>query len=222
MVAARRTGTPSIWRRTTTTATSRTARRTPAASGTPSTPTASPAARGRPARARRPHPLDPPLPSHTQPPGEGEAGPQALSLSEKRSGGGQGVRSLCYPLLTLSQRTREQKSRRKTRPSSGFRDGWITAGLILLAWAHRIAFLLSNRDWDWPYTIFYEGDSEVFFNYARSILGGTLYDNGIPFHPPGFAYVLAFLHGLVRAAGASHRLPYFAVKVVMAPLGRVP
>ncbi len=105
------------------------------------------------------------------------------------------------------------------RPSSGFRDGWIAAGLILLAWVHRIAFLLSNRDQDWPYTIFYEGDSEVFFKYARSILAGTPYDNGIPFHPPGFAWVLAFVHGLVGAGGAADRVPYFAVKVVVALLG---
>jgi len=91
--------------------------------------------------------------------------------------------------------------------------------LTLLAWLHRLAFLRSNRDWSWPYTIFYEGDSEVFFNYARSVLNGTLYDNGIPFHPPGFAWVLAFVHSLVGAGGATDRVPYFAVKAVIALIG---
>ncbi len=120
----------------------------------------------------------------------------------------------------MSQRKREQKSARKTAPpSSGLRDGWIAVGLTLLAWLHRLAFLRSNRDWDWPYTIFYEGDSEVFFDYARAILRGTLYDNGIPFHPPGFAWILAFVHGLVGAGGPSDRVPYVAVKVVVALLG---
>ena len=98
-------------------------------------------------------------------------------------------------------------------------DGWVAAGLALLAWVHRLAFLRSNRDWNWPYTIFYEGDSEVFFDYARAILRGTLYDNGIPFHPPGFAYVLAFVHDLVGAGGPSDRVPYFAEKAIVALIG---
>lgn len=120
----------------------------------------------------------------------------------------------------MSQRKREQKPARPApRPVSRFRDGWIAAGLALLAWLHRIVFLLSNRDQDWPYTFFYEGDSEVFFNYARAILGGTPYDNGIPFHPPGFAWVLAFIHGLVGAGGPADRVPYFAVKAAVALIG---
>jgi hypothetical protein len=103
--------------------------------------------------------------------------------------------------------------------SFALRDGWIAVGLTLLAWVHRLAFLRSNRDWSWPYTIFNEGDSEVFFNYARALLQGTPYDNGIPFHPPGFAWVLAFVHGLVGAGGPSDRVPYFAVKAVVALIG---
>lgn len=121
-----------------------------------------------------------------------------------------------------AERRAEQRQSRKTaRTGPGFRDGWIACGLILLAWCHRIAFLRSNRDWSWPYTIFYEGDSETFFNYARAILRGLPYDSGIPFHPPGFAYVLAFLHGFVGAGGATDRVPYFAVKVLVALIGSV-
>jgi hypothetical protein len=120
----------------------------------------------------------------------------------------------------LSQRKRQQTSARQTaRPASGFRDGWIAVGLTLLAWLHRLAFLRSNRDWDWAYTFFYEGDSEVFYTYARSILQGKLYDSGIPFHPPGFAWVLAFIHGLLGAGGAADKVPYFAEKAVVALLG---
>ncbi len=79
----------------------------------------------------------------------------------------------------------------------------------------------SNRDWSWPYTIFYEGDSETFFHYARALLAGRLYDGGIPFHPPGFPWLLALVHAGFGAGGADDRVPYFAVKAVMALIGSV-
>ncbi|HEX9940918.1 MAG TPA: glycosyltransferase family 39 protein [Thermoanaerobaculia bacterium] len=117
------------------------------------------------------------------------------------------------------------RQRKKTeRPAGpGVRaDPLWALGLTLLAWAHRLAFLRSNRDWSWPYTMFYEGDSETFFDYARALLDGRLYDNGIPFHPPGFAWVLAAVHTLVGAGPGETRVPYFAVKVVVALIGSLP
>ncbi|HXU30610.1 MAG TPA: glycosyltransferase family 39 protein [Thermoanaerobaculia bacterium] len=98
-------------------------------------------------------------------------------------------------------------------------DLWISIGLTLLAWAHRLAFLASNRDRDWPFTIFYEGDSETFYRYARALLGGELYDGGIPFHPPGFAWLLAGLHTLLGAGAADAKVPYFAEKAILALVG---
>ncbi|HEV2845411.1 MAG TPA: hypothetical protein VG477_11240, partial [Thermoanaerobaculia bacterium] len=93
----------------------------------------------------------------------------------------------------MGRRRKEKKAEAAAR--TGVRSDLLwAAGLTLLAWLHRLAFLRSNRDWSWPYTIFYEGDSEVFFDYARALLNGRLYDNGIPFHPPGFAWVLAVIH----------------------------
>ncbi|MEP7012363.1 MAG: glycosyltransferase family 39 protein [Acidobacteriota bacterium] len=100
-------------------------------------------------------------------------------------------------------------------------DLWISIGLTLLAWAHRLAFLASNRDRDWPFTIFYEGDSETFYRYARSLLGGELYDGGIPFHPPGFAWLLAGLHMILGAGAADSKVPYFALKAILALVGSV-
>jgi len=113
----------------------------------------------------------------------------------------------------LSPRRREPRTRPPRRSRADL--AW-AAGLSLLAWLHRLAFLRSNRDWSWPFTIFYEGDSETFFSYARALLNGKLYDNGIPFHPPGFAFVLACVHSFVGAGPGDEKVPYFAVKAVVA------
>jgi hypothetical protein len=120
----------------------------------------------------------------------------------------------------LSPRKRDPRSPRPAAASSfALRDGWIAVGLTLLAWVHRLAFLRSNYDRNWPFTIFYEGDSRVFSDYSWAILLGTPYDNGIPFHPPGFAYVLAFVHRLMGASGSSDRVSLFAEKAVVALIG---
>lgn len=123
------------------------------------------------------------------------------------------------------QRREALRSERKAGDAatrSGRTDlGW-AVGLTLLAWVHRLAFLRSNFDWSWPYTVFYEGDGESFFDYARALLNGKLYDNGIPFHPPGFAWVLAAVHTLVGAGPGTPRVPYVAVKIVVALIGSLP
>jgi hypothetical protein len=122
----------------------------------------------------------------------------------------------------LSSRKREPRARPQAERKAASRSSrpradllW-AAGLTLLAWFHRLAFLRSNRDWSWPYTIFYEGDAETFFKYARALLNGELYDNGIPFHPPGFAYGLAFVHSLLGAGAGAEQVPYFAEKATVA------
>lgn len=121
--------------------------------------------------------------------------------------------------------TRRAERRRQARSVPGGRAargsllhgelGW-ALGLTLLAWLHRAAFLFSNRDWSWPYTIFYEGDSEAYYRYARALLAGRLYDGGIPFHPPGFAWLLAAVHTLVGAGGPGDAVPHVAVRLLLA------
>jgi hypothetical protein len=125
------------------------------------------------------------------------------------------------------ERRQAERQTRKTASSAGAagprnNDAWWAIGLTLLAWVHRVAFLRSNQDWGWPYTIFYEGDSETFFDYARAIVNGKLYDNGIPFHPPGFAWVLAAIHTLAGAGAGTARVPYVAVKIMIALIGSLP
>ncbi|MCG8455588.1 MAG: glycosyltransferase family 39 protein [Holophagales bacterium] len=120
---------------------------------------------------------------------------------------------------------REPARRRELGPSRGPDPGrdpelrrdlpW-ALGLVALAWLHRILFLESNRDRDWPFSVFYQGDAHTFFLHARALLEGHLYDEGVPFHPPGFPAFLAFLHRLLGAGAAGEAVPHLAVKVVLA------
>ena len=122
----------------------------------------------------------------------------------------------------MSKRAQRRAAARKERPAAPRRtDLWIGAGLTLLAWVHRLIFLRSNRDFSWPYTFFYEGDAETFYSYARALLEGRLYDEGVPFHPPGFAWFLALVHTLLGAGEAGAQVPHVAVKSIMALLGSV-
>jgi len=125
-------------------------------------------------------------------------------------------------LSRQARREAERQRKKVERPAGGHADWPWALGLTLLAWVHRLAFLRSNFDWDWPYTVFYEGDGEAFFEYSRSLLNGKLYDNGIPFHPPGFAWVLAAVHTLVGAGPGTSQVPHVAVKVVIALIGSLP
>ena len=95
-------------------------------------------------------------------------------------------------------------------------DWALAAGLALLAWLHRLAFLLSNRDKDFPFTIFYQGDTRVFYDYALAILSGQRYDEGIPFHPPGFAGFLSLVYRFLGVDPQTGRVPHFEVKLVVA------
>jgi hypothetical protein len=86
----------------------------------------------------------------------------------------------------------------------------------MLAALLRVLFVVSGTDRSWPYSVFYEGDSETFFRFARALLAGDLYDGGIPFHPPGFAFVLAGLHLVVGAGAANAAVPHLAIKLILA------
>ena len=100
--------------------------------------------------------------------------------------------------------------------SAGWSDGRWALALGLLAAVLRVLFLFSGTDRSWPYTVFYEGDSETFFRFARALLAGELYDGGIPFHPPGFAFFLAGLQTLVGAGAANAAVPHLAIKLILA------
>ncbi len=48
------------------------------------------------------------------------------------------------------------------------------------------------------------------------------YDGGVPFHPPGFPYLLAGVHAFIGAADPADAVPHLAVKAVMALIGSLP
>ena len=125
----------------------------------------------------------------------------------------------------MSRKTVAKKSKKRLRTASAGRHWWQretgqdllwAAGLTLLAWVHRIFFLLSNRDRDWPFTIFYQGDAQTFFLHARALLAGELYDEGIPFHPPGFPYLLSWLHSFFGAGAETATVPHRSIKIMLA------
>jgi hypothetical protein len=66
---------------------------------------------------------------------------------------------------------------------------------------------------------FYHGDASRFVDYATAIVQGRTFDNGIPFHPPGWPLALA---AFLRAAGALRAgdaaVPVAAVKLLVATL----
>jgi hypothetical protein len=66
-------------------------------------------------------------------------------------------------------------------------------------------------------SVFYYGDAPRLTSYAIAILKGQPFDNGIPFHPPGWPLVLA---SFLRAAGAVRNgdvvVPVAAVRLFLA------
>lgn len=121
----------------------------------------------------------------------------------------------------MGKKRRRKKATPSTdrEPSAGSSrrgDLGLAAGLTVLAWLHRLAFLHSNQDRGWPFTVFYQGDSRTFFEYARALLAGRLYDSGIPFHPPGFPAFLAGVHTLLGAGPDAGEIPHLAVKSILA------
>ncbi|MFN7942518.1 MAG: glycosyltransferase family 39 protein [Thermoanaerobaculia bacterium] len=121
-------------------------------------------------------------------------------------------------MATRLKPARYSRSAAVRAPRSSGVDWFDAAALALLAFLLRALFVLSGDDRSWPYTVFYEGDSEAYFRFARALLAGELYDNGIPFHPPGFAFLLAGLHALFGAAAARAVVPHLAVKLVLGAL----
>ena len=72
-------------------------------------------------------------------------------------------------------------------------DTAVCAALFLTAAAVRLLFLSGTVDRELPFSVFYYGDSRIYREFAFALMRGTLFDQGIPVHPPAFAYVLSWI-----------------------------
>lgn len=59
---------------------------------------------------------------------------------------------------------------------------------------------------------FYFGDATRYLEFARAIAAGQPFDNGIPFHPPGWPLVMAAMFALTGTAA----IPVAAIKLLLA------
>ena len=102
------------------------------------------------------------------------------------------------------------------RPSAAW-TVLILVAAIAAAFLERILF---SRAWGETGSLtsrFYYGDANRLVDYATAITQGRTFDNGIPFHPPGWPLLLA---AVLRLTGAAHDqampVPITAVKLLLA------
>ena len=69
----------------------------------------------------------------------------------------------------------------------------LCAALFVAAALVRVLFLAGTVDRDLPFSIFYYGDSRIYREFALALIRGDVFDQGIPLHPPAFAYVLSWI-----------------------------
>ncbi len=81
--------------------------------------------------------------------------------------------------------------------SKAWSDGAICAALFLVAALVRVLFLAGTVDRELPFSIFYYGDSRIYREFALALIRGDVFDEGIPLHPPAFAFVLSSIIGWV-------------------------
>lgn len=98
------------------------------------------------------------------------------------------------------------------------RDALACAGLFALAVIVRILFLRGTVDRELPFSIFYYGDSRLYREFALALLRGDLFDQGIPYHPPLFAYLLALVIRFVGENPAALRAVLAVVAASAVPL----
>lgn len=111
------------------------------------------------------------------------------------------------------------KKKKKARLQVWHRPWFIPAAVFAVAWLHRFFFLLSNRDASWPFTVFYFGDTRLFYEEALDLLRGLPLEQGVPFHPPLFVYLLSILYRVTGVDAAVGTVDHLLIKSLMAALG---
>jgi 4-amino-4-deoxy-L-arabinose transferase-like glycosyltransferase len=92
------------------------------------------------------------------------------------------------------------------------------AVLFLAAALVRCLFLASTVDRDLPFSIFYYGDSRIYREFALALLRGDVFDQGIPLHPPGFAFVLSWVIARTGERPAAMRAVLAILSATVVPI----
>ena len=103
-------------------------------------------------------------------------------------------------------KSKQQQKTARIKPASPI---IALAAIFVFAFLLRILFLNSNLDREWPFSIFYYGDAAHFHEYATDLIEGRLYDNGIPYHPPLYAWLLSLIYriqGIPTSSGYACKL----------------
>jgi hypothetical protein len=103
------------------------------------------------------------------------------------------------------------------------RDRRLTLACVVLATI--AAFLMrAGFPYVWyeagaPASVFYQGDTRAFLAYAAALVAGRPFDNGIPFHPPGWPFVLSLFYRLLGFSPLTgHPISPEAIKLFVAAL----
>jgi hypothetical protein len=79
------------------------------------------------------------------------------------------------------------------RAAEGWPAPWTAAALFAAALALRLLFAAATADRSWAYSALFKGDAPLWLDYARALQSGQQFEQGLPIHPPGTAYLLAWL-----------------------------
>lgn len=69
----------------------------------------------------------------------------------------------------------------------------VGALLLAAALAVRVLFWRATPDTAWPYSALFKGDAPLWLEYAQALRSGRPFELGLPIHPPGMGYLLAWL-----------------------------
>lgn len=110
----------------------------------------------------------------------------------------------------MARRSRRRGSAAVTQPDSRWLVPVWIGGVTVAATIERWWF---PRAWDeagLAASRFYSGDARAYLSYAAALAGGETFDNGVPFHPPGWPLVLSLVF---RALGWSADSPLDALTI---------
>lgn len=131
------------------------------------------------------------------------AGPAVAKSSARRRGNTRAW----GPWVRGRSRSGERRRHGAAAPASRGRDAasdgaparadwpaWgVGAALFALALLLRLLYGHATPDAGWAYSAAFKGDALVWLDYARALRSGQPFDLGLPFHPPGNAWLIAAL-----------------------------